>query len=85
MISKHLVASGAIAISLIGYPLVLHADEMLNVENWPNDVPCNVLKKHTDGITAAWSRFFQQHLPGTKYRNTRETDYWDRKCKGQTL
>jgi hypothetical protein len=47
-----------------------------------------VLKKHPDGtyeITVAWTRFFQTHTAGTKYRNTRETSYWDQKCKGQTL
>ena len=46
------------------------------------------MKKHPDGtyeITVAWNRFFQRHAPGTKYRNTRETDYRDQKCKGKTL
>jgi len=53
-----------------------------------NDVPCKILKKHPDGtyeITVGWTRFFQTHAPGTKYRNTRETSFWDQKCKGQTL
>jgi hypothetical protein len=88
MISHRLIASCAIAIFLIGYPLALRAEELLNVETWPNDVPCNVLKKHPDGtyeITVGWTRFFQTHAPGTKYRNTRETTYWDQKCKGPTL
>ena len=45
-------------------------------------------EKHPDGAhetTVAWNRFFQRHAPGTKYRNTRETAFWDQKCKGQTL
>ncbi len=49
-------------------------------------MPCGVLKKHPDGtyeITVPWTRFFQTHT-GTKYRNTRETKYWDQKCKGLT-
>jgi hypothetical protein len=46
MLSKHLIATGVIAIALIGFPLSLRADNMLNVENWPDDIPCNVLKKH---------------------------------------
>ena len=86
MLSKHLIATGVIAIALIGSPLSLRADNMLNVENWPDDIPCNVLKKHPDGtyeITVAWRRL--GHAAGTKYRNTCETQYWDRKCKGQTL
>jgi hypothetical protein len=88
MISHRLIASCAIAIFLIGYPLALRTEELLNVETWPNDVPCKILKKHPDGtyeITVGWTRFFQTHAPGTKYRNTRETSYWDQKCKGQTL
>ena len=88
MFAKRLAARLAVAIFLIGYPLALQAEELLNVETWPNDVPCNVLKKHPDGtyeITVAWTRFFQTHTAGTKYRNTRETSYWDQKCKGQTL
>ena len=88
MFANRLAASLAIAILLIGYPLALRAEELLNVETWPNDVPCNVLKKHPDGtyeITVGWTRFFQTHAPGTKYRNTRETSFWDQKCKGQTL
>ena len=88
VLSKHLIATGVIAIALISSQLSLRADNMLNVENWPDDIPCNVLKKHPDAtyeITVAWRRFFQGHAAGTKYRNTRETQYWDRKCKGQTL
>ena len=87
MFGNRLAASLAIAIFLIGYPLALWAEELLNVETWPGDIPCNVLKKHPDGayeITVAWNRFFQRHAPGTKYRNTRETSFWDQKCKGQT-
>jgi hypothetical protein len=88
MVSNRRAARLAIIFFLIGFSPVVWAEEPLNVENWPGDVPCNVLKKHSDGtyeITVAWNRFFQRHAPGTKYRNTRETDYWAQKCKGQTL
>ena len=88
MVSNRRAAGLAIIFFLIGFSPVVWAEEPLNVENWPADVPCNVLKKHPDGtyeITVAWNRFFQRHAPGTKYRNTRETGYWDQKCKGQTL
>ena len=86
MVSLRLAAS-LLAMFLIGTLVTASAEEMLNVENWPGDIPCNVLKKHPDGtyeITVAWSRFFQRHAPGTKYRNTAETAFWDKKCKGQT-
>jgi hypothetical protein len=78
----------AVIIFLVGCSAVASAEEPLNIENWPDDIPCNVLKKHPDGayeITVAWNRFFQRYAPGTKYRNTRETAFWDQKCKGQTL
>jgi hypothetical protein len=88
MSAKQLAAGLAIIFFLIGFSPVVWAQEPLTVENWPGDIPCDVLKKHPDGtyeITVAWNRFFQSHAPGTKYRNMRETAYWDQKCKGQTL
>jgi len=88
MVAKRRAAGLAIIFFLIGFSPVVWAEEPLNVENWPSDIPCNVLKKHPDGayeITVAWNRFFQRHAPGTKHRNTRETSFWDQKCKGQTL
>jgi len=87
MFANRLAASLAIAIFLIGYPLALSAEEPLNIENWPGDIPCNLLKKHPDGayeITVAWNRFFQRHGPARNTANTRETSFWDQKCKGQT-
>ncbi len=86
MFANRLAASLAIAIFLIGFSGATWAEEPLNIENWPGDIPCNVLKKHPDGayeITVAWNRFFQRHAPGTKYRNTRETSFWDQKCKAR--
>ena len=88
MLSSRLATGFVPAICLIEVPSVAQAEEMLSVENWPGDIPCNVLKKHPDGtyeITVAWNRFFQRHAPGTKYRNTAKTAFWDKKCKGQTL
>ena len=58
------------------------ADEPIDVQVWPNDVPCSILQKNPDGsieTTAPIRRFFSVH-PHMKYRNTRETAYWDRKC-----
>jgi hypothetical protein len=58
----------------------------INVEKWPDDIPCSALKKNADGsyeITVPFARFSQIHN-GAKYKNTRETHYWDGKCKGQT-
>jgi hypothetical protein len=69
-------------------PGVASADDILNVENWPGDIPCNVLKRHPDAtyeITVPWRRFFTTHLAGVTYRHTRETQFWDAACKGKTL
>jgi hypothetical protein len=60
--------------------------EPLNIETWPDDVPCDVLKKHPDGtyeMTVPWVRYFTIHSGGT-WKNTRETRYWDQHCKGKT-
>ena len=83
---QRLATALATAAVLAGSAASLQA-EPINIETWPDDVPCNVLKKDADGtyeITVPWTRFFQAHGAGTKYRNTRETKYWDQKCKGLT-
>ncbi len=62
------------------------AEAPINIEQWPDDVPCDKLKKHPDGtyeMTVPWSRFFTVHTGG-KWKNTRETRFWDVKCKGKT-
>jgi hypothetical protein len=58
----------------------------INVETWPDDVPCDVLKKNPDGsylVTVPVTRFFVTHN-SMQFKNTRETRYWDQKCKGKT-
>src|SRR5439155_20578806 len=64
MLSKQLAASVAVAVFLITGPGVVRAEQPINVETWPDDIPCNVLKKDPDGtyeITVPWTRFFQTH------------------------
>jgi hypothetical protein len=81
---SRLIASSAIAVSL-GVPLA-SAQTPINVETWPDDVPCDVLKKNPDGsylITVPITRFFTTHT-SMQFKNTRETRYWDQKCKGKT-
>jgi hypothetical protein len=58
----------------------------INIETWPDNVPCDVLKLNPDGsyeITVPFTRFFTVHN-SAKYKNTRETRYWDQHCKGKT-
>jgi hypothetical protein len=60
--------------------------EPINIETWPDDIPCDVLKLNADGsyeVTVPFTRFYTTHN-SAKYRNTRETRYWDQKCKGKT-
>jgi hypothetical protein len=75
----------AIAVSLGVAPAAAQTPP-LNVETWPDDVPCDVLKKNLDGsylITVPITRFFTTHN-SMQFKNTRETRYWDQKCKGKT-
>ena len=79
-----LAASIAIAF-LVAFSAEARA-QAINVEKWPDDVPCDVLKKNPDGayeVTVPITRFFVTHS-SLKYKNTRETQYWDQKCKGAT-
>lgn len=79
-----LAASIAVAF-LVAYSAEAQA-QAINVEKWPDDVPCDVLKKNPDGsyeVTVPITRFFVTHS-SLKYKNTRETRYWDQKCKGAT-
>jgi hypothetical protein len=56
------------------------------VNHWPDDVPCNVMKKYPDGtyeITVPFMLYYQLHS-SAKYKNLGVTRYWDKKCAGQT-
>jgi hypothetical protein len=58
----------------------------INIQRWPEDVPCRVLKKYPDGtweITVPYTLYFALHR-STKFKNLGVTRYWDRKCRGQT-
>jgi hypothetical protein len=81
-----LAASIAAAVFLTAFSAAAQTPAPINVETWPDDVPCDVLKKDPDGtyeVTVPITRFFVTHT-SMKYRNTRETRYWDQKCKGKT-
>ena len=58
----------------------------INVERWPEDVSCRVLKKYPDGtweITVPYTLYQTLHR-STKFKDVGVTRYWDRKCRGQT-
>ena len=51
--------------------------QAINVEKWPDDVPCDVLRKNPDGsydVTKPITCFFVTHT-GMTYKNTSETKY----------
>lgn len=54
----------------------------INIERWPEDVPCRVLKRYSDGT-------WEITVPYTLYRTLQSTkikggaEYWDRKCRRQ--
>ena len=88
MRTNRLARGLAIIIFLIGFSPVVWAGGAAQCRELARRHPVQRAEKAPDGtyeITVAWNRFFQQHAPGTKYRNTRETSFWDQKCKGQTL
>ena len=75
-----------LCVAAIAFALPAPAEEPINIEKWPDDVPCDKLKKNADGsyeMTVPWARFYTIHTSG-KWKNTRETAYWDRKCNGKT-
>jgi hypothetical protein len=86
MSSNRIVAGIAAGFFLAAYSSIALAQQPINIEKWPDDVPCDALKKGADGsyeMTVPWVRFYSIHTGG-KWKNTRETAYWDQKCKGKT-
>jgi hypothetical protein len=78
-------AAGVVALFVAAWSVTAQA-QAINVEKWPDDVPCDALRKNPDGsydVTKPITRFFVTHT-GMTYKNTRETKYWDQKCKGAT-
>lgn len=58
----------------------------INIEHWPKDVPCRVLKRDPDGtweITVPYT-LYEILQRGTKIKGLEVTEYWDRECRGQT-
>ena len=83
-----LAAAGAAAVLMIIHsaPGQTLPPNTINVERWPQDVPCRVLKKYPDGtweITVPYILYYTPHR-STKFKNVRVTAYWNRKCRGQT-
>ena len=75
-----------LSVVAIAFVLPALAAEPINIEKWPDDVPCDKLKKNDDGsyeMTVPWIRFLTVHTGG-RWKNTRETAFWDQKCKGKT-
>jgi hypothetical protein len=86
MSCNRLAARVAAAIFVTIYSSAVSAQQPINIEKWPDDVPCDALKKGADGsyeMTVPWVRFYSIHTGG-KWKNTRETAYWNQKCKGKT-
>jgi hypothetical protein len=78
-------AAGVVAVFVAAWSVTAQA-QAINVEKWPDDVPCDALRKNPDGsydVTKPITRFFVTHT-GMTYKNTREAKYWDQKCKGAT-
>jgi hypothetical protein len=62
--------AAVLATTLFGSAVALAAQAII-VENWPDYIPCDVLKKYPDGtyeITVPFTRFYTTH---TQVRSTR--------------
>jgi len=49
-----------LCVAAIAFALPALAEEPINIEKWPDDVPCDKLKKNADGsyeMTVPWARF----------------------------
>jgi len=59
----------------------------LNVKKWPDDVPCDAVKKNPDGSYSQLKDLMMGSMPMPKKTYTKdsaETRSWDRKCAGKT-
>jgi hypothetical protein len=86
MLLNRVAKSVLLAGFLAALSLAVQAQQPINIDKWPDDVPCDKLKKDADGsyeMTVPWTRYFTVHTGG-KWKNTRETRYWDQKCGGKT-
>jgi hypothetical protein len=85
-VTASIAALAAAAYSAGAQPRDTLPPHTIVIAHWPEDVPCNVLKKYPDGtneITVPYMLYYQLHS-STKLRNLRVTRYWDRKCAGRT-
>jgi len=58
----------------------------IKIEQWPEDVPCRVLRRHPDGtweITVPYT-LYETLQRGTKIKGLKVTEYWELKCRGQS-
>jgi hypothetical protein len=61
--------------------------EELKINKWPDDVPCDAIRKNPDG---SYTQIKDIVLPGNKrisgniLKDSGETRLWDQKCAGKT-
>jgi len=77
------ITMGAVVVLLAGLPARGYAGE-IQINNWPQDVPCDALRKNPD---ESWTQTKTIVLRGNitlsanTFKNTGETRIWDRKCR----
>ncbi len=59
--------------------------EEIRVNKWPDDVPCDAVKKNPDGSYTQLKPIMMgsMPMPAKTYKNTPETRAWDQKCAGK--
>lgn len=81
-----LVATATVLVVLAMFPARTQTlpPGTINVEHWPQDVPCRALKRYPDGtweITVPYTLYQTLHR-STKIKGLKVTEYWERKCRG---
>ena len=78
-----------IALILIVFALALEGGAMraedIQVKKWPDDVPCDAVKKNADGSYTQLKELMLGAMRMSKNtfgKDTAEARAWDRKCKG---
>jgi hypothetical protein len=70
--------------------LVLNSDGVwaqTNIKKWPDDVPCDAVKKNPDGSYTQLIDLMMGSMPMPKKtygKDSAETRSWDSKCAGKT-
>ena len=62
--------------------------EEITIRKWPDDVPCNALRKNSDGSYVLVKDILYGPVrmeAGNSFEKSGDTHFWDQKCAGKTV